>query len=75
MLQEMDPAEHRAVFSTTSHEQAGDSYFLESGDKIRFPIGQITSPRSLGHGPGAAQGRILLRRGGAQGSLLSRVRG
>ncbi|MDH3336710.1 MAG: phytanoyl-CoA dioxygenase family protein [Gammaproteobacteria bacterium] len=31
-----DPAEVRSVFSTTRQEQLGDSYFIESGDKIRF---------------------------------------
>ncbi|TRY64173.1 hypothetical protein TCAL_10328 [Tigriopus californicus] len=36
LVREMDPKEHHGVFSTTSHNQAKDDYFLESGDKIRF---------------------------------------
>jgi len=36
LVDEMDPNEHRGVFSTTSHNQAKDDYFLDSGDKIRF---------------------------------------
>lgn len=31
-----DPHEVRSVFSTTSQTQLNDSYFIESGDKIRF---------------------------------------
>ncbi len=31
-----DPANARSVFSTTRQEQLDDSYFIESGDKIRF---------------------------------------
>jgi phytanoyl-CoA hydroxylase len=31
-----DPREVRSVFSTTQQEQLDDSYFIESGDKIRF---------------------------------------
>jgi phytanoyl-CoA hydroxylase len=31
-----DPAAGRSVFSTTDQEQLDDSYFIESGDKIRF---------------------------------------
>ncbi|MBT8107744.1 MAG: phytanoyl-CoA dioxygenase family protein [Gammaproteobacteria bacterium] len=31
-----DPAEVRSVFSTTQQEQLHDSYFIDSGDKIRF---------------------------------------
>jgi len=31
-----DPAEVRSVFSTTRQAQLDDSYFIESGDKIRF---------------------------------------
>ena len=31
-----DPAEVRSVFSTTRQTQLNDSYFIESGDKIRF---------------------------------------
>jgi len=38
LVQDMDPAEHRGVFSTLkdNQAQASDLYFLESGDKIRF---------------------------------------
>jgi phytanoyl-CoA hydroxylase len=31
-----DPAEVRSVFSTTRQEQLHDSYFIDSGDRIRF---------------------------------------
>ena len=31
-----DPAEVRSVFSTTKQTQLDDSYFIDSGDKIRF---------------------------------------
>jgi len=38
LVQDMNPEEHRGVFSTTDNNsaQANDTYFLESGDKIRF---------------------------------------
>lgn len=36
LVNDMDPNEHKGVFSTTKHHQANDTYFLESGDKIRF---------------------------------------
>jgi len=36
LVNEMDPAKDRGVFSTTAHQQASDLYFLESGDKIRY---------------------------------------
>ena len=34
-VQDMDPVQHRGIFSTTDHQQATDTYFLNSGDKIR----------------------------------------
>ena len=36
LVAEFDPTEVRSVFSTTGQEQLDDSYFIESGDKIRF---------------------------------------
>lgn len=36
LVSEFDPAEVRSVFSTTRQTQLDDSYFIESGDKIRF---------------------------------------
>ncbi len=36
LVDQFDPAEIRSVFSTTDQEQLDDSYFIESGDKIRF---------------------------------------
>jgi phytanoyl-CoA hydroxylase len=36
LVQDMDPGKHRGIFSTTNHQQASDTYFLESGDKIRY---------------------------------------
>ena len=36
LVEEMDPAKDRGVFSTTGHQQASDRYFLESGDKVRY---------------------------------------
>ncbi|XP_023328342.1 phytanoyl-CoA dioxygenase domain-containing protein 1 homolog isoform X2 [Eurytemora carolleeae] len=36
LVQDMDPAQHRGIFSTTDHQQATDTYFLNSGDKIRY---------------------------------------
>jgi phytanoyl-CoA hydroxylase len=36
LVQRFDPAEAATVFSTTSNSQYDDSYFIESGDKIRF---------------------------------------
>jgi phytanoyl-CoA hydroxylase len=36
LVEEFDPAKVRSVFSTTKQEQLDDSYFIESGDKIRF---------------------------------------
>ena len=35
VVQDMDPVQHREIFSTTDHQQATDTYFLNSGDKIR----------------------------------------
>ena len=36
LVDEFDPATVRSVFSTTKQTQFDDSYFIESGDKIRF---------------------------------------
>lgn len=36
LVDEFDPRTVRSVFSTTQEEQLDDSYFIESGDKIRF---------------------------------------
>jgi phytanoyl-CoA hydroxylase len=36
LVDEFDPDEVSSVFSTTKQEHLGDSYFIESGDKIRF---------------------------------------
>ena len=36
MVAEFDPADVRSVFSTTKQTQLDDSYFIESGDKVRF---------------------------------------
>jgi phytanoyl-CoA hydroxylase len=36
LVAEFDPSEVRSVFSTTKQTQLDDSYFIESGDKIRF---------------------------------------
>lgn len=36
LVAEFDPEEVRSVFSTTSHAQLDDTYFIDSGDKIRF---------------------------------------
>jgi phytanoyl-CoA hydroxylase len=36
LVAEFDPLEVRSVFSTTSQTQLDDTYFIESGDKIRF---------------------------------------
>jgi len=36
LVDDFDPAEVRSVFSTTGQQQLDDSYFIESGDKIRF---------------------------------------
>eukprot|EP00095_Tigriopus_kingsejongensis_P005332 maker-scaffold779_size98098-snap-gene-0.23 protein:Tk05332 transcript:maker-scaffold779_size98098-snap-gene-0.23-mRNA-1 annotation:"phytanoyl- dioxygenase domain-containing protein 1" len=36
LVHDMDPKEHKGVFSTVSHNQAKDDYFMASGDKIRF---------------------------------------
>ncbi len=36
LVAEFDPGEVRSVFSTTRPEQLTDSYFIDSGDKIRF---------------------------------------
>lgn len=36
LVEAFDPAEVRSVFSTTSQAQLDDSYFIDSGDKIRF---------------------------------------
>ena len=36
LLDDFDPDEVHSVFSTTKQTQLDDSYFIESGDKIRF---------------------------------------
>ena len=36
MLDAFDPEAHRSVFSTHEQTRTSDTYFLESGDKIRF---------------------------------------
>ena len=36
LVDAFDPYEVRSVFSTTRNEQLDDTYFIESGDKIRF---------------------------------------
>ena len=36
LVDEFDPATVRSVFSTTKQTQFDDSYFIESGDKVRF---------------------------------------
>jgi len=36
LVDAFDPHEVRSVFSTTRNEQLDDTYFIESGDKIRF---------------------------------------
>ena len=36
LVEEFDPSTVRSVFSTTKQTQLDDSYFIESGDKIRF---------------------------------------
>ena len=36
LVDDFDPAEVRSVFSTTKQTQLDDSYFIDSGDKIRF---------------------------------------
>ena len=36
LVADFDPAEVRSVFSTTRQTQLNDSYFIDSGDKIRF---------------------------------------
>jgi len=36
IVEEMDPETDRGVFSTVDHGQTRDTYFLESGDKIRY---------------------------------------
>jgi phytanoyl-CoA hydroxylase len=36
LVDDFDPEEVRSVFSTTSQTQLDDTYFIESGDKIRF---------------------------------------
>ena len=36
LVDAFDPSGVRSVFSTTGQEQLDDSYFIESGDKIRF---------------------------------------
>lgn len=36
LVGEFDPEDVRSVFSTTKQTQLDDSYFIESGDKIRF---------------------------------------
>ena len=36
LIDDFDPAEVRSVFSSASDEHQADTYFIESGDKIRF---------------------------------------
>jgi len=36
IVEKMNPETDRGVFSTTDCQQASDTYFLESGDKIRY---------------------------------------
>ncbi|MFQ6005692.1 MAG: phytanoyl-CoA dioxygenase family protein, partial [Woeseia sp.] len=36
LVEEFDPMEVQSVFSTTKQTQLDDTYFIESGDKIRF---------------------------------------
>lgn len=36
LVEQFEPSAVRSVFSTTDQEQLDDSYFIESGDKIRF---------------------------------------
>jgi len=36
LVEDFDPAEVRSVFSTTRQTHLDDSYFIDSGDKIRF---------------------------------------
>jgi len=36
IVENLDPQTDRGVFSTTGCQQASDTYFLESGDKIRY---------------------------------------
>ena len=36
LVNEFDPFSNRSVFNTTKQEKVEDTYFLESGDKIRF---------------------------------------
>lgn len=36
LVEQFDPEEVRSVFSTTRQTQLDDTYFIESGDKIRF---------------------------------------
>lgn len=36
LVDDFDPGEVRSVFSTTRQTQLNDSYFIDSGDKIRF---------------------------------------
>jgi phytanoyl-CoA hydroxylase len=36
LVEEFDPEQVRSIFSTTSQAQLDDTYFIESGDKIRF---------------------------------------
>lgn len=40
LVAEFDPQSVRSSFSTTDNEQLDDSYFVESGDKIRFFLEQ-----------------------------------
>ncbi len=54
LVDAFDPAEVRSVFSTTKQTQLDDSYFIESGDKIRFFLeddafdesGELRQPKS-----------------------------
>lgn len=55
LVEEFDPTEVHSVFSSTSQTQGDDSYFIESGDKIRFflednaydDVGVLKQPKAM----------------------------